>query len=212
MFPDFRMISPEAMQRMTTKMKERVVKTPPGTWSKLGIGVLVGGVAIGWFAFPYVLDKVVASQINLAQGKDSRKLWVQLPQFDFNIYLFNITNPAEVMRGAKPDLQEVGPYCYKEIKEKTDFIEDPTTDTISYSARNTWHVNPESPLCSTSGLTGEELLVVPNIPMLVTITIVSVGAGLAQTLCAREHGGVCLRGDYLALQLQPLFDNTIVAA
>lgn len=55
------MISPEAMQRMKTKVQGKVASTPPGTWGRVGAGVLLGGVAIGWLVFPYVLDKVIAN-------------------------------------------------------------------------------------------------------------------------------------------------------
>lgn len=55
------MISPEAMQRMKAKVQGRVASTPPGTWGRMGAGVLLGGVAIGWLVFPYLLDKVIAN-------------------------------------------------------------------------------------------------------------------------------------------------------
>lgn len=29
------------------------------------------------------------------------------------IYMFNITNPAEVTKGARPMLQEIGPYFFE---------------------------------------------------------------------------------------------------
>lgn len=55
-------------------------------------------------------------QINLARGKDVRSLWIHLPTVDCNVYIFNITNPGEVMQGAKPVVREVGPYCYKYVE------------------------------------------------------------------------------------------------
>lgn len=40
--------------------------------------------------------------------------WVKLPiPLDFKVYLFNVTNSAEVNSGEKPKLAEIGPYVYK---------------------------------------------------------------------------------------------------
>lgn len=38
----------------------------------------------------------------------------------FNVYLFNVTNPTEVLAGERPRLQEVGPYVYRERRERFD--------------------------------------------------------------------------------------------
>jgi len=50
------------------------------------------------------------------------------PEF-FYAYLFNVTNPDEIMEGAKPILQEVGPFIYtvNECKFDTAFSEDKNT-------------------------------------------------------------------------------------
>lgn len=43
-----------------------------------------------------------------------RGIWGQLPfPFELRIFLFNITNPDQIKLGAKPVLQEVGPFVYK---------------------------------------------------------------------------------------------------
>nr|WHO17345.1 sensory neuron membrane protein 1 [Matsumurasca onukii] len=165
------MISQEKMEAMRAKVQDKVKATPPGTWGKVGAGVLVGGLAIGWLVFPFLLDKVVAMQINLAEGKDSRRLWIQLPTLNCNLYVFNITNPGEVMRGARPAVQEVGPYCYREVKDKTNLVEDPATDTISYSARSTWYEAQDREGCPAPHLTGNEVLTVPNIPLMAVLLL-----------------------------------------
>lgn len=54
------MIETEALQNAGSKVKERLFTTPPGTWAKTGIVVMVVGVSFGWIAFPYILEKVVA--------------------------------------------------------------------------------------------------------------------------------------------------------
>jgi hypothetical protein len=52
--------------------------------------------------------------LELKEGAERREIWERAPYpMDFKIYLFNVTNPMEVQKGATPVLQEVGPYCYK---------------------------------------------------------------------------------------------------
>ncbi|GAA56005.1 Lysosome membrane protein 2 [Clonorchis sinensis] len=38
----------------------------------------------------------------------------------FSVYLLNLTNPTEVLAGARPHLEEVGPYVYRERRERFD--------------------------------------------------------------------------------------------
>ena len=49
-------------------------------------------------------------------GDDSVALerWRVTPQpINYKVYLFNVENPAEVDKGAKPILTEKGPYVYE---------------------------------------------------------------------------------------------------
>lgn len=48
------------IQETRAKIQERLAATTPGTWAKAGGGILVGGIVLGWLAFPYILDKAVA--------------------------------------------------------------------------------------------------------------------------------------------------------
>jgi hypothetical protein len=41
-------------------------------------------------------------------------MWSNFPDpVGFNVYIFNVTNPMEIQKGAKPVLREVGPYVYE---------------------------------------------------------------------------------------------------
>lgn len=53
-------------------------------------------------------------QIRLKKGSEMRDFWEKLPQpLDFNLYVFNVTNPTEIKSGSKPIVQEVGPFHYE---------------------------------------------------------------------------------------------------
>ena len=53
-------------------------------------------------------------ELALKQGTDAYDRWVTLPiDLDMKLYIFNVTNKEEIMKGAKPKLQELGPYVYK---------------------------------------------------------------------------------------------------
>ncbi|XP_046659651.1 sensory neuron membrane protein 1-like [Homalodisca vitripennis] len=98
-------------------------------------------------------------------------MWMNLPTFDFNVYIFNVTNSAEVLEGRKPVLDQIGPYCYKEVKDKLNLQEDASTDTITYSARTTWTASQTDENCPSPHLTGDEVVVTPNVPLLATLML-----------------------------------------
>lgn len=53
-------------------------------------------------------------QTVLEEGTEQFERWVNLPQpLHFKVYIFNVTNPKEVMKGATPTVKEVGPYVYR---------------------------------------------------------------------------------------------------
>lgn len=56
-----------------------------------------------------------SQNVVLRAGTDQFERWETTPQpMHFKTYLFNITNPEEVLAGrARPILQEIGPYVYR---------------------------------------------------------------------------------------------------
>jgi len=63
----------------------------------------------------YALKEV----FTLAEGSMQYEAWKQANQnITTNYYLFNVTNPDEILTGEKPKLVEIGPYEYKIIQKK----------------------------------------------------------------------------------------------
>ncbi|KAK0097725.1 hypothetical protein PV326_014253 [Microctonus aethiopoides] len=136
-------------------------------FKKLGIasGVLFSfGILIGFIVFPPFLKSQVKKQSVLKQGSELREMWEDLPfPLDFKIYLFNITNPAEIKAGHKPIVQEIGPFFYEEYKQKVNVIDREEDDTVEFSFKLTWHFNQAK---SAPGLSENVELTFPHMMIL----------------------------------------------
>lgn len=108
----------------------------PRFWCWTGVvGVLLVALAavLGWVVFPYAVNMVIGQMLALQEGSDAWDRWVELPiDLDMKLSIFNVTNKEEIMRGAKPKLQEVGPYVYKQHRRKYDISVDEQAGTVSY--------------------------------------------------------------------------------
>lgn len=66
-------------------------------------------------------------------GTETYERWVHLPQpLDFKVYLFNVTNPNGVLKGAIPVVNEVGPYVYRQYRDKIVTDISPDKSIISF--------------------------------------------------------------------------------
>ena len=134
-------------------MKPKIIGIVGG--SMLSFGIFVCAVI-----FPPFLKSQIKKQVGLKPGSDMRELWSTFPlPLDFKIYIFNVSNPTEILAGAKPIVQEVGPFFYDEYKHKVNLEDREEDDTVEYNFKSTWYFNPSK----SNGLTGEEELVVPHL-------------------------------------------------
>ena len=70
----------------------------------------------GWIQY-FLINK----SFTLAEGTMYFNAWNNSEQqITTNFYLFNITNPEEILSGKKPRLVEIGPYEYKILQKKVD--------------------------------------------------------------------------------------------
>ena len=105
---------------------------------------LVGTILVAFGIFiaginSFVLDYVIYGNLVLAPDSASYPMWKDLPlPLTNKIYIFNVTNANDVAKhGAKPQLDEVGPYVFEEYHHKFDEIWN-KNGTVTYKQENKW--------------------------------------------------------------------------
>ncbi|XP_043529819.1 scavenger receptor class B member 1 isoform X1 [Frieseomelitta varia] len=132
-------------------------------WAAVAIGALMIIVAAILAAvFPKLVDVLLNREIALRDGGRTFNWWREPPVSPrLSIYIYNVTNADEFLNdGEKPALQELGPYVYVQHWEKVD-VQFHDNDTLSYKLRKEFTFAPELSV----GME-EDLVVVPNVPML----------------------------------------------
>ncbi|XP_031776848.1 uncharacterized protein LOC100123085 [Nasonia vitripennis] len=134
-----------------------------------GLSLLLLSIVFGAIMLPSLKYYMMRWKVAIKLGWQMRYIWGKLPfSIDMKFYMFNLTNPDEVDNGAKPIMQEIGPYVYSEYAEKAFQEDHDEDDSVSYNARSYFYFNPEK----TAPLTGYEEIIVPNYVGLGTMNIV----------------------------------------
>ncbi|OXB58758.1 hypothetical protein ASZ78_012354 [Callipepla squamata] len=131
----------------------------------VGLGVvgavclLLGGCLL--LAGPAIIKEQVVKNVRIDPSSISFNMWRDIPvPFYLTVNLFEVQNPEEVLQGAKPKVNQRGPYVYREFKYKTN-ITFHDNDTVSYLEYRQLFFRPDL-----SNGTEDEYIVMPNILML----------------------------------------------
>ncbi|XP_022361828.1 lysosome membrane protein 2 isoform X2 [Enhydra lutris kenyoni] len=82
--------------------------------------------------FQKAVDQTIEKNIVLRNGSETFDSWKKPPLPVYaQFYFFNVTNPEEILRGEIPRLEEVGPYTYRELRNKADIQFGDNGTTIS---------------------------------------------------------------------------------
>lgn len=83
---------------------------------------------------------IIKSALTLTPDSQAYEAWrINEPPLIMDIYFFNWTNAQDInKKGVKPRFEQVGPYRYKEIKEKINITWN-SNDTISYRFVKRYH-------------------------------------------------------------------------
>ncbi|TPP58550.1 Scavenger receptor class B member 1 [Fasciola gigantica] len=100
--------------------------------------------------FDRLFLSILYKQLAILPGSTVFESWSapSVPVY-FSVYLFNLTNEAELLKGAAPRLQEVGPFVYRENREKFDIVfSDEIPEDFGFQASNFYHFVPEMSVAS----------------------------------------------------------------
>ncbi|KAL6438347.1 hypothetical protein ACFW04_004481 [Cataglyphis niger] len=81
----------------------------------------------------------------LSPTSNTFELWndtSKLPPILFKVYLFNWTNPQE-LGIKKPHFDQLGPYCFREVRQKDNVTFHHENKTVSYFQRRLWYFDEE---------------------------------------------------------------------
>lgn len=107
----------------------------------VGLVLIVVGIIL-LVIFPRIFARIIDSELVLSPDKQSYEVWKKTPiPLTLEFFFFNWTNPEEVRNiSVKPNLQQVGPYKFSEIKEKVDVVWN-DNGTVSFRQLRWWYFN-----------------------------------------------------------------------
>ncbi|XP_070371955.1 scavenger receptor class B member 1 isoform X2 [Equus asinus] len=103
-------------------------------------------------------SRTVTSNVRIDPSSLSFDMWKQIPvPFYLSVYFFHVLNPNEVLQGGKPQVQERGPYVYREFRHKSNITFN-DNDTVSFLEYRSFQFQPHK----SRGLESD-YIVIPNI-------------------------------------------------
>ncbi|XP_012664499.1 scavenger receptor class B member 1 isoform X1 [Otolemur garnettii] len=134
-------------------------------WAAAGVGVagllcaVLGAVMI--VMVPSLIKQQVLKNVRIDPSSLSYNMWKEIPvPFYLSVYFFNILNPEEILKGEKPQVQERGPYVYREFRHKSNITFN-DNDTVSYLEYRSYRFQP----AKSHGLESD-YIIMPNILVL----------------------------------------------
>nr|XP_014339656.1 PREDICTED: scavenger receptor class B member 1 isoform X2 [Latimeria chalumnae] len=127
----------------------------------LGAAITIFG-AVLVFVGPDTINQQIVKNVQIdPKNKMTFTMWKDIPvPFFFSIYIFDVKNPDEILRGEKPVVNQRGPYVYREYRQK-DNITFHDNGTVSYQEYRHFHFWRNMSVGSE-----DDILTVPNMLVL----------------------------------------------
>ncbi|XP_046978733.1 sensory neuron membrane protein 2-like [Vanessa cardui] len=137
----------------------------------VSVCILIAAIVLASWGFPKIVHKQIQKNLQLENSSAMFEKWRELPvPLTFKIYVFNVTNADDVTDGAKPILNEIGPFVYKEYRVKR-ILGYGDNDTIRYMLKKTFYFDQEA---SGSLREDEEITVINYSYMAAILTVLDI--------------------------------------
>lgn len=95
--------------------------------------------------FPFIYNHIINNELVLVKDKHTYEVWKKNPiPLTLEFYFFNWTNPEDLENpDVKPRLEEVGPYKFKETKEKVNITWN-ENGTVTFRQLRYWYFDAEN--------------------------------------------------------------------
>ena len=109
------------------------------------VGFLILAIAVALpLVFPLLFEKTITQKLILSKDSEIFENFKKPPVSTiFEVWMFNLTNANDVLQGAKPILNQVGPYTYRIEREKVDINFNHTIGTIKSKTRSFYYFEPK---------------------------------------------------------------------
>ncbi|KAI4470885.1 scavenger receptor class b type-1 sr-b1 [Holotrichia oblita] len=137
----------------------------------LGAALFVVGFILGFSgALDGPINREIENSVRLENNTAQFDRWVTLPfPLQFKIYAFNVVNPDEILKGAVPIVEEVGPFVYNQRRQKEDIEYDEETDSYKYTQRQLFEFDEEL-----SAFSDDTIITVLNMPLQLSILALAI--------------------------------------
>ncbi|XP_068628131.1 sensory neuron membrane protein 2-like [Battus philenor] len=110
----------------------------PKLFFTISFCALIVAIIMASWGFPKIVKQRVQKSVQIEESSIMFDKWRKMPMaMTFKVYIFNISNPEEVINGEKPRLAEIGPYVYKEYRERT-VLGYGENDTVKYTLKKSF--------------------------------------------------------------------------
>ncbi|XP_044733969.1 sensory neuron membrane protein 2 [Chrysoperla carnea] len=128
------------------------------TTGVFGVIFVIVAVVLGWVVFPMEVERQIKLNVILKNGTEQFDRWMKTPiPLNFKVYLFHILNPDEAHNGAQIEVEQKGPYIYKQQREKIpeSVTYNETSNEYTYLERQLYEFDAEAsaPLKETDEIT-----------------------------------------------------------